>query len=77
MRKETELINTGSIGITVRKHRQLRSDLIECAWTAKRTDPALALYYTQQVQRGKNGKAAIVKVARKLLSRILTRPEKS
>jgi transposase len=56
--------------ITVRKHRQLRSDLIECAWTAKRMDPALALYYSQQIKRGKNGKAAIVKVARKLLSRI-------
>lgn len=56
--------------ITVRKHRQLRSDLVECAWTAKRTDPALAIYYSEQIKRGKNGKAAIVKVARKLLSRI-------
>jgi transposase len=56
--------------ITVRKHRQLRSDLIECAWTAKRSDPALALYYTEQLKKGKNGKAAIVKVARKLVSRI-------
>ena len=33
--------------ITVRKHRQLRSDLVECAWTAKRTDPALALNYSE------------------------------
>src|SRR6266496_1932857 len=48
--------------ITVRKHRQIRSDLVECAWTAKRTDPALALYYSEQIKRGKNGKAAIVKV---------------
>ena len=56
--------------ITIRKHRQLRSDLIECVWTAKRTDPALALYYTGQVKKGKNGKAAIVKVAGKLVSRI-------
>ncbi|MDQ3846579.1 MAG: IS110 family transposase, partial [Bacteroidota bacterium] len=31
--------------ITIRKHRQLRSELIECAWAAKRNDPALALYY--------------------------------
>jgi hypothetical protein len=30
----------------------------------------LALYYNQQLQKNKNGKAAIVKVARKLLSRI-------
>ena len=56
--------------ITVRKHRQLRSELVECAWAAKRNDPALALYYSEQIKRGKNGKAAIVKVARKLLSRI-------
>lgn len=56
--------------ITIRKHRQLRSDLVECAWVAKRNDPALALYYSEQIKRGKNGKAAIVKVARKLLSRI-------
>lgn len=56
--------------ISVRKHRQLRSDLVECAWTAKRNDPALALYYSEQIKKGKNGKAAIVKVARKLLSRI-------
>ncbi len=56
--------------ITIRKHRQLRSDLIECAWAAKRNDPALALYYNEQIKKGKNGKAAIVKVARKLLSRI-------
>lgn len=56
--------------ITVRKHRQLRSDLVECAWTAKRSDPALALYYSEQLKKGKNGKAAIVKVARKLVARI-------
>jgi Transposase and inactivated derivatives len=56
--------------ITVRKHRQLRSDLVECAWAAKRNDPALAFYYQQQIKKSKNGKAAIVKVARKLLSRI-------
>jgi transposase len=56
--------------ITVRKHRVLRSDLVECAWSAKRNDPALALYYNDQLKKNKNGKAAIVKVARKLLSRI-------
>jgi transposase len=56
--------------ITIRKHRKLRSELVECAWAAKRNDPALALYYSEQIKRGKNGKAAIVKVARKLLSRI-------
>lgn len=56
--------------LTVRRHRQLRSDLIECAWTAKRTDPALSLFYSEQLKRGKEPKLIIVKIARKLLSRI-------
>jgi transposase len=56
--------------ITVRKLRQLRSDLIECAWTAKRTDPAMSLYYNNQLKKGKEPKMIIVKIARKLLSRI-------
>ncbi len=55
--------------LTVRKHRQLRSDLVESAWTAKRTDPAMALYFQQQVKR-KDSKIVIIKIARKLLSRI-------
>jgi len=62
--------NRLSLSFMIRKHRQLRSDLVECAWTAKRTDPALALYYNEQLKKGKNGKAAIIKVARKLLGRI-------
>jgi transposase len=56
--------------LTIRRHRQLRSDLVECAWTAKRTDPALSLFYTQQLKKGKEPKLIIVKIARKLLSRI-------
>ena len=56
--------------LTVRKHRQLRSDLVECAWTAKRTDPALSLYYSNQLKKGKEPKLIIVKIARKLLSRV-------
>jgi transposase len=56
--------------LTIRRHRQLRSDLIECAWTAKRTDPALSLFYSEQLKRGKEPKLIIVKIARKLLSRI-------
>jgi transposase len=56
--------------LTIRRHRQLRSDLIECAWTAKRTDPALSLFYHEQLKRGKEPKLIIVKIARKLLSRI-------
>lgn len=56
--------------LTIRRHRQLRSDLVECAWTAKRTDPVLSLFYTEQLKRGKEPKLIIVKIARKLLSRI-------
>jgi len=37
--------------LTITRHRQLRSDLTECAWTAKRTDPALALYYHEQLKK--------------------------
>lgn len=54
--------------LTVRKQRQLRSDLIECAWTAKRTDTAISLYYSNQLKKGKEPKMIIVKIARKLLS---------
>jgi transposase len=56
--------------LTIRKHRQLRSDLIECAWTAKRTDPAMQLYYHKQSKKGKEPKLIIVKIVRKLLKRI-------
>ena len=56
--------------LTIRRHCQLRSDLMECAWTAKRTDPALSLFYQEQLRKGKEPKLIIVKIARKLLSRI-------
>jgi transposase len=55
--------------LTVRKHKQLRSDLVESAWVAKRCDPALSLYYQEQVKK-KDTRVAIIKIARKLLSRI-------
>ena len=55
--------------LTVRKHRQLRSDLVESAWTAKRTDPAMSLYFQEQIKR-KECRVVIIKIARKLLSRI-------
>ena len=55
--------------LTVRKHRQLRSDLVESAWTAKRTDPAMSLYFQEQVKR-KDSNIVIIKIARKLLNRI-------
>ena len=55
--------NVGNL--TVRKHKQLRSDLVESAWTAKRTDPAMSLYYADQIKR-KDSKIVIIKIARKL-----------
>ena len=57
------------MSLTVRKHRQLRSDLVESAWTAKRTDPAMALYFSEQIKR-KDSKIVIIKIARKMLNRI-------
>ena len=51
-----------------RGHRLLRSYVIEAAWVAVRKDPALQNYYRKHI--GKNPKSIIVKVARKLLSRI-------
>ena len=57
------------LSLTVRKHRQLRSDLVESAWTAKGTDPAIALYFQEQIKR-KDSKIVIIKIARKLLNRI-------
>jgi transposase len=38
--------------------------------SGKRTDPALSLFYSEQLKRGKEPKQIIVKIARKLLSRI-------
>ena len=62
-------VTENKLSLTVRKHRQLRSDLVESAWTAKRTDPAMTLYFQEQVKR-KDPKIVIIKIARKLLNRI-------
>ena len=56
-------------GITTRRHKQLRTALIEAAWEAKRTDPALLEAYTKLTQR-MSGKKAIIRIARKLLRRM-------
>jgi transposase len=55
--------------ITYRQHRGLRSSLIECAWTSIQQDPAMMSCY-QELLKKHTGKRAIVKIARKLLSRI-------
>jgi transposase len=56
-------------GITTRRHKQLRTALIEAAWEAKRTDPALLEAYQQLIKR-MPGNKAIVRIARKLLRRM-------
>lgn len=56
--------------ITVRRNRNLRSELVEAAWITIRNDPAMMLYFDQQLLQGKTKKRAIIKVARKLLSKI-------
>lgn len=56
-------------GITSRRHKQLRSALIEAAWQAIRVDPALLESYQTLTKRMK-GSHAIVRIARKLLRRL-------
>jgi hypothetical protein len=55
--------------ITPRHHRQLRSLTIEMAWTAVRLDPAINLAYHEYKKR-MTAKRAIIRIARKMLSRI-------
>ena len=56
-------------GLTRRGNNIIKRVLIECAWSAVRKDPALLLYYKEQIKKMK-GQKAIIKVVRKLLSRI-------
>ena len=55
--------------LSVRKHKALRSALIECAWQTVQKDPVMLIKYEQLIQR-MTKKRAIVVIARKLLSRI-------
>lgn len=55
-------------GITPRAKKLLRSYLIEASWQAVRFDPVMQEYYRSHY--GKESNKIIVKVARKLLSRI-------
>jgi transposase len=55
--------------ITIRHNKYLRKLLTEAAWIAIRHDPALFLVFEEWKKR-MTGKRAIVKVARKLLSRV-------
>lgn len=55
--------------ITRRGHNVLRKALIESAWVAVRTDPALTLRYHELCKRMEPNKA-IIRIAKKLLNRI-------
>lgn len=61
--------NIKTLGMTPRKNRILRSYMVESAWIACRKDPVMQAYYRSHI--GKDSKKIIVKVARKLLSRML------
>jgi len=55
--------------MTKRGNTFIKRVLIECAWALIRKDPAMGLAYKKYVQRMKSTKA-IVRIARKLLSRM-------
>lgn len=59
-----------TMGLTPRSKGLLRSYLIEAAWVAVRRDPELQTYYRKHV--GRNTKNVIIKVAHKLVKRILS-----
>ena len=55
--------------MTYRSHHALRSSLVECAWTAVQRDPVMLSCYEELIKKHTK-KRAIVKIARKLASRI-------
>jgi transposase len=57
-------------GVTPRCRGLLRSYIIESAWVALRMDPEMPTYYRKHI--GRNPKSIIVKIARKLLNRMLS-----
>ena len=61
------LYNTGA---SPRANRHVRNMIVEAAWIAIRTDPVMQNYYRSHP--GKNSKAVIFKVGRKLLSKLLS-----
>jgi transposase len=56
-------------GVSMRRHNQLRSMLVEAAWQLIRSDAAMLDHYRQLTTRMK-GQDAIIRIARKLLRRI-------
>ena len=55
--------------MTYRSHHALRSSLVECAWTAVQRDPVMLQCYEELLKRHTK-KRAIIKIARKLASRV-------
>lgn len=55
-------------GSTPRANRHVRNMIVEASWQAIRKDPVMQNYYRSH--KGKNAKAVIFKVGRKLLSKI-------
>jgi transposase len=55
--------------LSYRRHKALRSSLIECAWSTLYKDPVMLQRYNELTKR-LTGKRAIVVIARKLVSRI-------
>lgn len=66
MHQSGEGLYTG--GSTPRANRHVRNMIVEASWQAVRIDPVMQNYYRSHA--GKNSKAAIFKVGRKLLSKI-------
>jgi transposase len=56
-------------GVSLRKHNQLRSMLVEAAWQLIRRDAAMLDHY-KDLQKRMKGQDAIIRIARKLLRRI-------
>ena len=61
--------NLYTTGANPRANRHVRNMIIEASWIAIRTDPVMQNYYRSHP--GKNSKAVIFKVGRKLLSKLL------
>jgi len=60
-------------GITQRHMRYLRNMIIESSWTAIKYDPALLLYYNELCKKQhKQPQKVIIRVAKKLLNRVMT-----
>lgn len=57
-------------GLTKRANSRIRTALVQAAWIAIKYDPALKAIYSKAVEAGKPKQKAIIKVTRKLLSRI-------